>query len=341
MNSNPRRTHPYRHIGTQPSPSSHLRSPSSFYGNENINPAQTLSRGSSRVLGSFSSDDISFCGSSDTTSANLAEVTRRCNSIGLPIDLHKDALEFAKLPSASKMDALFIMGLQIKCAQDEAREETALISNVVAAIRGEMILDWKPSTSQKNAFKILLGHQLIRGAPVIEAKQVLSMSLKYIIANPHKYEVPDIQTNETLKAEIKNQLRLLLNNVRSAYRKMLWNVAKKPLLVAVRRLTIDFHMKQEAILNSDVINAYVALQRKIAIPLTENVNKKGSDTGFWKAFEKELTLCVAKHANRDLSSPEWAEWRKQMVEDDMLLWGKDGDDDEDIDLDINEDVGAD
>ncbi|KAJ6448646.1 hypothetical protein C8R45DRAFT_1132855 [Mycena sanguinolenta] len=176
---------------------------------------------------------------------------------------------------------------------------------------------WALSPAQQEALKTLVGHYLLR--PAITYQKIPEAAMEYVAGHRSTYKLPHFTTDEIIKATVKLFLRSKSIEMRSAFRKALFKSVHCGLETLTDNMITDFHFNPSAVKDRPRIQAVLALQRKVALPLTtRGKNTKGADTGFWAALEKELKGLVVMNGS-DRSGDKWTVWEADIIAADLAL----------------------
>ncbi|KAJ6477089.1 hypothetical protein C8R47DRAFT_1323416 [Mycena vitilis] len=255
-----------------------------------------------------------------TSGVDTAQYITKFGSLfGLDDDRLHQAHKFHKyLPDAeTKIAVAHVQSLYIAQRVEQLSGNVEGILSKLTEVEEYVKAAWALSPAQEEALKMLLGNYLLR--PMVTYKKVVDAAMEYVAQHRSKYGLAHFSTEEVVKATVKLFLRSKINDIKSAFRKALWKRVHCGLETLTDSMISDFHFNPAGVKDRSRIKAVLALQRKVALPISaRGKNVRGADTGFWAALEKELKVLVVKNGS-DRSGAKWMAWERDIVSEDLTL----------------------
>ncbi|RDB19114.1 hypothetical protein Hypma_014230 [Hypsizygus marmoreus] len=192
------------------------------------------------------------------------------------------------------MGVLYTQTLSLDLKISSFQSDLHQLKSDISGIRALVKQSYSLSKTQEIGLKELLNHQMVH--PTFSYKAIIANAMNYIASHKKRYSVKSFTTDDVVKSTVRKFLTDQLNNTKSKYRIQIFQLAKVPLDKLTSTLMQEYHMWKKPV-KSQAIKATIALQRKIAAPLAQKKNSKGTDTGFWDNLNKELKELAEANGN--------------------------------------------
>ncbi|KAJ6538918.1 hypothetical protein B0H10DRAFT_2245516 [Mycena sp. CBHHK59/15] len=315
--NSPRRIHHYELSQRTPR---HRRSDSD---SENSNPSSHMAdlhfpQYDSRSQNSGLRSAASFSYNSlDDHYSPVVNIDKLANEAHLSSAHRLAAHAFSKLNTEDRIITCYIQGLQNDEKIDSILSSLDATNKGLATIGTFMNETWALTSNQEKILKALLKHYLIM--PHVSYRNITGHVQSYILRHLVTLHLGLYKSDPTVKRVINVFLGQQNNNIKSAFRKLIFNSVEQKMALKSFGMKIlnAYHLPDIPDIVPQATSAAFALMRDVAAPLVAHKTErmKGADTGFWQGLEDALEKLYDAHGN-DRKSSAWLQWENNIIAQD-------------------------